>query len=253
MVLATPPEPLKKFARICKIAQDYENTDPVITYYCRLYVASMGLKPEYNCKESRDFITKLLDFLTAAKKTNSEDPLYTEESVGLDYVQNKALDLFTLAFKKDESGDFGAATVNAFLVAGYLFEVLTLNGETKEEITNARKYAKFKVVHIIDCKKRGKQPTAGPLKEGDASSVPKIDGLSDNASLPESASHQPEHLSPKPAASTTDPAGKNFDLSTETCEKASKAAKFAISSLQYKDRDSAIEYLKQALSLLSSD
>ncbi|VDD80892.1 unnamed protein product [Mesocestoides corti] len=163
MVLATPPEPLKKFARICKIAQDYENTDPVITYYCNFAI------PEYNCKESRDFITKLLDFLTAAKKTNSEDPLYTEESVGLDYVQNKALDLFTLAFKKDES-----ATVNAFLVAGYLFEVLTLNGETKEEITNARKYAKFKVVHIIDCKKRGKQPTAGPLKEGDASSVPSI-------------------------------------------------------------------------------
>ncbi len=34
MALAKPPDCLKKFARICKIAQDHEATDPVITYYC---------------------------------------------------------------------------------------------------------------------------------------------------------------------------------------------------------------------------
>lgn len=117
MALAKPPEVLKKFGRICKLAQENEESDPVITYYCsyifglfllgRLFVASMGLKPEFKCKESRDFIAKLLDYVEEAKKANAGDPLYADEKVGLEYVERQALDHFTVAFKKDEAGDFG--------------------------------------------------------------------------------------------------------------------------------------------------
>ena len=67
----------------------------------------MGLKPEFKSKESREYITKLLDYLTAAKTANAGDPLYTDEKTGLEYVERLALDHFTNAFKKDEAGDFG--------------------------------------------------------------------------------------------------------------------------------------------------
>ncbi|VDK41323.1 unnamed protein product [Taenia asiatica] len=253
MALAKPPEVLKKFGRICKLAQDNEESDPVITYYCRLYVASMGLKPEFKCKESREFITKLLDYLAEAKKANAGNPLYAEEKVGLDYVEQQALDHFTVAFKKDEAGDFGSATVNSFLVAAALLEVLTLNGETNAELTNARKYAKYKVLYIIDCKKRNVKPVAGPLTEGDASVTPNIAGLH-NDPLPSTTSKsQPDPAPAEPARSESKSNGeaKSEELSADVCEKAIKAAKFAISCLQYKDRDSAIDYLKEALSLLS--
>lgn len=66
----------------------------------------MGLKSDSKVKESRDFIAKLLDYLDEAKKTNATDPMFTEEKVGLQYVENQALDMFATAFKKDESGDF---------------------------------------------------------------------------------------------------------------------------------------------------
>lgn len=72
----------------------------------RLYVASRGLRPEFKSKESREFVAKMLDYLDAAKAANAEDPLYTEESLGLNYVEQQALEHFTLAFKKDEAGDF---------------------------------------------------------------------------------------------------------------------------------------------------
>ncbi|KAL5103412.1 hypothetical protein TcWFU_007365 [Taenia crassiceps] len=208
----------------------------------------MGLKPEFKCKESRDFITKLLDYLAEAKKANAGDPLYAEEKVGLGYVEQQALDHFTVAFKKDEAGDFGS-----FLTASALLEVLTLNGETNAELTNARKYAKYKVLHIIDCKKRNVRPVAGPLTEGDASVTPNIVGLHDDPLLPTTSKSRPD---PAPAEATgheskSSGGDEREELSADVCEKAIKAAKFAISSLQYKDRDSAINYLKEALSLLS--
>lgn len=73
----------------------------------RLYVASMGLKGDTKNKEARDFITKLLDYLDAEKKAHQTDVMYTEESVGLQYVESQAIDLFSDAFRRDESGDFG--------------------------------------------------------------------------------------------------------------------------------------------------
>ncbi|EUB60735.1 Vacuolar protein sorting-associated protein VTA1 -like protein [Echinococcus granulosus] len=253
MALAKPPEVLKKFGRICKLAQDNEESDPVITYYCRLYVASMGLRPEFKCKESRDFITKLLDYLSEAKKANPGDPLYTEEKVGLEYVERQALDHFTVAFKKDEAGDFGSPTLNSFLTAAALLEVLTLNGETNAELTNARKYAKYKVLYLIDCKRRNVKPVAGPLTEGDASVTPNIAGLHQDPLPPTTSKSKQDPAPAEPAEHGSGSHGgdKSGELSVDTCEKATKAAKFAISCLQYKDRDSAINYLKEALSLLS--
>ncbi|VDL60036.1 unnamed protein product [Hymenolepis diminuta] len=256
MALAKPPDCLKKYARICKLAQDNEEADPVITYYCRLFVASMGLKGDSKNKDARDFITKLLDYLDAEKKTHTTDSMYTEERVGLQYVESQALDLFTTAFRKDESGDFGNATITGFLNAATLLEVLTLNGETNEELTNARKYAKYKVVYLVDCKKRGVQPVAGPLKEGDASVAPDIAGLREESPPPKE--HSPK-FSPDLSKQTVKSAesASNYDLksldelSTEVCEKTIKAAKFAIGCLQYKDRDGAIKYLQEALNLLT--
>ncbi|VDM35254.1 unnamed protein product [Hydatigera taeniaeformis] len=213
----------------------------------------MGLKPEFKCKESREYITKLLDYLGEAKEANSGDPLYTDEKVGLEYIERQALDHFTVAFRKDEAGDFGPATVSSFLIAAALLEVLTLNGETNAELTNARKYAKYKILYLIDCKKRNVKPVAGPLTDGDASVIPNIAGLHQDP-LPSSSrkSQQDSELAePTGHESKSNGENKSEELSSDVCEKAMKAAKFAISSLQYKDRDSAINYLKEALNLLS--
>ncbi|KAM7538724.1 hypothetical protein Aperf_G00000055635 [Anoplocephala perfoliata] len=254
MALAKPPETLKRFSRICKMAQDCLETDPVITYYCRLYVASMGLKSDSKVKESRDFISKLLDYLDEAKKANATDPMYTEEKVGLQYIESQAVEMFTTAFKRDESGDFSNATLAGFLNAANLLEVLTLNGETNEELTNARKYAKFKVVHIVDCRKRGVQPVAGPLQEGDASEAPNLAGLHDETSLPREPEHKPapEVHKPEPTGSTPTGGHEAHGLPPEAYDKAAKAAKFAIGCLQYKDKDGAVKYLHEALNHLKT-
>lgn len=124
----------------------------------------------------------------------------------------------------------------------------------------------------MDCKKRGVQPVAGPLKEGDASIAPgKIDLfwnvncslLLDIAGLREESPPPKEHspkFSPEPSKRTVKSAEsasnddlKSLDgLSTEVCEKTIKAAKFAIGCLQYKDKDGAIKYLQEALNLLTT-
>nr|CDS32935.1 protein of unknown function DUF605 [Hymenolepis microstoma] len=257
MALAKPPDCLKKFNRICKVAQDNEEVDPIITYYCRLFVVSMGLRDDSKNKDAREFIGKLLDYLDAEKKAHATDSMYTEEQVGLQYVENQALDLFTTAFRRDESGDFSNATISGFLNAATLLEVLTLNGETNDELTNARKYAKYKVVYIMNCKKNGIQPVAGPLKEGDASVAPDIAGLREQPLPPKvdspKSSPEPSKLPAKHTEHASNSDSKPVGgLPTESYENATKAAKFAIGCLEYKDKDGAIKFLQDALKHLTT-
>lgn len=57
--------------------------------------------------------------------------------------------------------------VKAFYTAGFLFDILTTFGELTEEITNHRKYARWKAAYIHRCLKNGEQPIPGPLKGDD--------------------------------------------------------------------------------------
>lgn len=55
--------------------------------------------------------------------------------------------------------------VKSFYTAGMLFDVLTTFGELSEELSQHRKYAKWKAAYIHNCLKNGDTPVPGPLQE----------------------------------------------------------------------------------------
>ncbi|XP_052827202.1 vacuolar protein sorting-associated protein VTA1 homolog [Octopus bimaculoides] len=55
--------------------------------------------------------------------------------------------------------------VKTFYTAGLLFDVLSVFGETDEDLEKNKKYAKWKAAYIHKCLKNGETPIAGPMTD----------------------------------------------------------------------------------------
>ncbi|EEC13623.1 hypothetical protein IscW_ISCW021671 [Ixodes scapularis] len=88
------------------------------------------------------------------------------------------------------------------------------------QITNHRKYARWKAAYIHRCLKNGEQPIPGPLKGDD-------EGFEEDA-------------------------GDGVSLQPDDFHKAQKYCKYAGSALQYEDVPTAIDNLQKALRLLTT-
>lgn len=158
------PATLKPISHYLKTAQEHDARDAIVSYWCRLYALQLGLKINSQGLEERKFLINVMDWLENYKKAHTDNESITNEIAAQAYLENYALKLFLYADKQDRAGNFGKNVVKAFYTAGMIYDVLQTFGELTEEVTQNRKYAKWKASYIHNCLKNGETPVAGPMK-----------------------------------------------------------------------------------------
>uniref|UniRef100_A0A3Q3WXL6 Vacuolar protein sorting-associated protein VTA1 homolog n=1 Tax=Mola mola TaxID=94237 RepID=A0A3Q3WXL6_MOLML len=249
--MAVPPQ-LKAIQHHLRTAQEHEQRDPVVAYYCRLYAMQTGMKLDSKTPECRKFLVKLMDQLESMKDDLADNESISQEVVGNAHIENYALKMFLYADNEDRAGRFHKNMIKSFYSASLLLEVLSVFGELSEENIQHRKYARWKATYIHNCLKNGETPQAGPMgmdQDGEAGSGPEGPPTTtnyNNIHIPPGA-HAPANT----PAEVLPPAG-GVQLSPEDFTKAQKFCKYAGSALQYEDVSTAIQNLQKALKLLTT-
>ncbi|KAM9840695.1 vacuolar protein sorting-associated protein VTA1 homolog [Aulostomus maculatus] len=156
------PAQLKAIQHPLRTAQEHEQRDPVVAYYCRLYAMQTGMKLDSKTPECRKFLVRLMDQLEAMKKELSDNDSITQEVVGNAHIENYALKMFLYADNEDRAGRFHKNMIKSFYTSSLLLDVLSVFGELSEENIQHRKYARWKAAYIHNCLKNGETPQAGP-------------------------------------------------------------------------------------------
>ncbi|RZF39890.1 hypothetical protein LSTR_LSTR010518 [Laodelphax striatellus] len=170
MVLNLPPCPvsLRSIQHYLKTAQEHDERDPVVSYWCRLYALQTALKIDKKSDEAKSLLMSLMDWLESTKKSFNDNELITNEMAAQAYIENYSLKIFLWADGQDREAVFNKNVVKAFYSAGILMDVLSVFGEVSEEIVANRKYAKWKAAYIHNCLKNGETPVPGPLKDDES-------------------------------------------------------------------------------------
>ncbi|KAH7947153.1 vacuolar protein sorting-associated protein VTA1 homolog [Rhipicephalus sanguineus] len=161
------PEKLKAVVPYVKIAAEHDSRDPIIAYWCRLYALQTGMKVDRSSSESRGFLMAYMDWLEKEKAKRKDEEAITSDVVAQAHIETRALKLFLWADGEDRAARFNKNVIKAFYTAAYLFDVLTTFGELTDEVSNHRKYARWKAAYIHRCLKNGEVPVPGPLKGED--------------------------------------------------------------------------------------
>ncbi|XP_058791825.1 vacuolar protein sorting-associated protein VTA1 homolog isoform X5 [Phymastichus coffea] len=214
--LPETPAPLKSIQPYLKIANEHDQRDPIISYWCRLYALQTGLKLSTKTSDETAFLLKLMDWLESTKKANAENEAITNDVAAQAHLENWALKLFLYADKNDRASNFGKNVVQSFYTAGLLYDVLTTFGELSEEAIQNKKYAKWKAAYIHNCLKNGETPVPGPLKDNDDNSN---ENVADNSvpgakpTLPSQAPYPMQPLIPSQPSHPTPPSNMGaFDF-----------------------------------------
>ena len=272
--ISLPPLPdnLKPVGHLLKTAHEHETRDAVVTYWARLAALQTAMKIDRKSKEAKAILIPLMDWLEKEKKVLSGNEAVTSEIVASAHIENYAMKLFEWADKEDRAARFGKNVVKSFYTAGNLFDVMQVFGELTPEILHARKYSKWKAAYIHNCLKKGETPIPGPvggdsvgeeLEEDAPGPTPgAAAGGSGGWSQPQSEDQPQEpSLRVAPAAAVVQPQApppsedvgvpsSGVSLNPEDIKRVQKLCKFASSSLDYDDVDTAIKNLTEALHLL---
>ncbi|XP_058067044.1 vacuolar protein sorting-associated protein VTA1 homolog [Anopheles bellator] len=154
---------MKPIQHYLKTAQEHDGRDPIVAYWCRLYALQMGLKIANQGVNERKLLLAIMDWLETTKTQMSDNESVTNEVAAQAYLENYALKLFLYADKQDRASNFGKNVVKAFYTAGMIYDVCQIFGELTEEVTQNRKYAKWKASYIHNCLKNGETPVPGPM------------------------------------------------------------------------------------------
>ncbi|XP_053675099.1 vacuolar protein sorting-associated protein VTA1 homolog [Anopheles nili] len=170
---------LKPIQHYLKTAQEHDSRDPIVAYWCRLYALQLGLKVPSQGIDDRKLLVSIMDWLETSKAQMTDNESITNDVAAQAYLENYALKLFLYADKQDRASNFGKNVVKAFYTSGMIYDVCQIFGELTEEVTQNRKYAKWKASYIHNCLKNGETPVAGPLatdedKEFDHELIPGV-------------------------------------------------------------------------------
>uniref|UniRef100_A0A0N5CH65 Vacuolar protein sorting-associated protein VTA1 n=1 Tax=Strongyloides papillosus TaxID=174720 RepID=A0A0N5CH65_STREA len=280
--MANVPPALKSISPYIKLSKEYVTRDPVIYYWCILYSVQQGLKSPKS-PDGDKYLGRLLSTLEKMKADFSTTESIIHSVAGQAHIEENAYKLFEYADQLDKKGIFDTKTIKLFYTSGLLFDILTQFGELDDNISSARKYAKWKATYINNCLKTGETPVPGP-PSGSNEEMDELErelrGLTQGSggSTADNLNHDPNNFNnkPLPSAPTSAPDLANIPLNNGSLNppslnsypsapvkqqyssendlldftNAKKFAKYAISAMDYEDRNSAIDNLQKALSIL---
>nr|CAG8488594.1 5773_t:CDS:2 [Entrophospora candida] len=193
------PNELKFISPYLQRAQELQQREPIIAYYCNYYAAKLAIEKGTKEKgESQNFLFKLLDVLEKEKKKFSNNEAVTNDIVGEAFVENFAIKIFLNADNIDRAGKATKQTAMTFLASSIFLELLKIFGELSPEVENKIKYAKWKAAHIIKALRDGQRPIAGPPGGDPTSQEPTyVDNVNTNAAPLSNVSTTGPPLPPK--------------------------------------------------------
>uniref|UniRef100_A0A182JQY0 Vta1/callose synthase N-terminal domain-containing protein n=1 Tax=Anopheles christyi TaxID=43041 RepID=A0A182JQY0_9DIPT len=205
---------LKPIQHYLKTAQEHDNRDPIVAYWCRLYALQLGLKIPNQGIEERKLLLAIMDWLESTKKQMADNESITNDVAAQAYLENYALKLFLYADKQDRASNFGKNVVKAFYTAGMIYDVCQIFGELTEEVTQNRKYAKWKASYIHNCLKNGETPVAGPMPTEEDNDYDENEAFQPNPEPQPGPSNTPAVLQP-PVSPQPPPAGPTNFTTTD--------------------------------------
>ncbi|KAJ1430799.1 Vta1 like-domain-containing protein [Ochromonadaceae sp. CCMP2298] len=166
MAAQIPPS-LKLITSACRRSEELEK-DPnhesqVVAYYCRLFVV---VKASTLCSTpptgpENAFLNGEIEKLEKVKPI-----LGLNQAQGATVCRSYANSVFEKADDEDRQGVADKATAKIFYASGTFFDILEQFGEIDNEISEKRKYAKWKTTEILNSIKAGLKPTPGGFSEG---------------------------------------------------------------------------------------
>ncbi|KAF4698476.1 Vacuolar protein sorting-associated protein vta1 [Perkinsus olseni] len=202
----TVPPSGRKWIPYLKRAEELDNQYPLVSFYCRLYVAESLMAARQQAGYDKALDGTLVSLLDVCEKEKAQLGQALED--GPRKLEDFCISVFGHADNEDRSGEITSATSMKFYVASLFFDVLEGvqvddKGTLPPDLEEKRKYAKFKAVYINKCLKEGTTPQPGPPGSGETSesaAAPQPPKASAPSSGPRGAFHYSDD---GPSTSTT--------------------------------------------------
>ncbi|KAF4693484.1 Vacuolar protein sorting-associated protein vta1 [Perkinsus olseni] len=202
----TVPPSGRKWIPYLKRAEELDNQYPLVSFYCRLYVAESLMAARQQAGYDKALDGTLVSLLDVCEKEKAQLGQALED--GPRKLEDFCISVFGHADNEDRSGEITSATSMKFYVASLFFDVLEGvqvddKGTLPPDLEEKRKYAKFKAVYINKCLKEGSTPQPGPpgsSETSESTAAPQPPKASAPSSGPRGAFHYSDD---GPATSTT--------------------------------------------------
>lgn len=124
-------EPAKMLLPYLQRADELQNHEPLVAYYCRLYAMERGLKipQSERTKTTNSILKSLINQLEKDKKSLKLSP---DDHL---HLEGFALNVFAKADKQDRAGRADLNTAKTFYAASIFFEILNQFGELAPDVS----------------------------------------------------------------------------------------------------------------------
>ncbi|KAF4663337.1 Vacuolar protein sorting-associated protein vta1 [Perkinsus chesapeaki] len=270
----TVPPSGRKWIPYLKRAEELDNQYPLVSFYCRLYVAESLMAARQQQQQGNGYDKALDGTLVALLDVceNEKAQLGDELDDGPRKLEDFCISVFGHADNEDRSGQITAATSMKFYCASLFFDVLEgvqvdNKGTLSPDLEDKRKYAKYKAVYINKCLKEGTTPEPGPP----GNPAPTQAGITDKGSFNYAASLNSSNITTTAAAASPTFGGQNVDIkkvgmnnntavvagrkrpTAIQMQEAKKKCHHASSAIDFDDRATAIQLLTEAIALLQGE
>eukprot|EP00746_Dinoflagellata_sp_MGD_P028388 gnl/MRDRNA2_/MRDRNA2_167093_c0_seq1.p1 gnl/MRDRNA2_/MRDRNA2_167093_c0~~gnl/MRDRNA2_/MRDRNA2_167093_c0_seq1.p1 ORF type:complete len:266 (-),score=80.12 gnl/MRDRNA2_/MRDRNA2_167093_c0_seq1:70-867(-) len=263
-------DPLKKFKPFLQRADELEAHQPIISFYCRVFVSEGLMKAKQAGNTDPGLVEMLLASLDGAEKLKKVIDLES----GPQKFEEFSLLVFKAADDADRAGNADNSLAMRFYAASLFLEANEQfhNGELPPDLVEKRRYARYKTAYIRDCVKKGIKPEPGP---------PGGDPGQEETAPPAATSAQEPSSNPLPPPSVVTPAADQSAASGYASQtsppaaqpsappappqppgapaptrkrmmEAKRKAEHAASALEFDDVPTARRLLKEALQELES-
>lgn len=275
MVLPECPAELRFALPFLQRAVEVQGQEPVIAYYCRFHAARQILSRNYSkTAETEAFITKLMDELEAEKEMYRDEPAIHDDSKAAAVILPFAMKIFLAADNQERAGQVSKKTGKLFLVASQFLELLRDLSEIPPEIEEKIKYAKWKAAEIARGDP-GQPVTRAPAANEPKTAVdePKAAADKQRPSIKQDLFAAPTQPAPADTSTQTPPPthplplpphapsfsgsfsssipsatqSRTMPLQSMSWGAAEKHARYAVSAIQFEDRETALKELELAM------
>lgn len=219
--------------------------------------------------ENRTFLINLLDILENAKSSLSSEAAMQNDAAASSYIIQFAMKLFLAADNEERSGQTSKKTVRLFVLASQFLQLLEDVGGIPLEIEDKIKYAKYKAIEIT--KKESESETRNDsnvnkneIEDANSKKIshsnaakpfsppPPPPAIITPSSLPSYSGSFVNFEGANPIISSLSSPSSNIIISSMAWNEAEKHARYAISAIQFEDRETAIKELEKSLTILSN-